>query len=663
MSTTLTVKDTLQSTTGVPKSNLYGVISKLRKEHSDDELRCAAIICWAQVNGISASRLERGGLTGEILQSTHNGVAERLAVKLKQYVPSMTLKDLEKVFESLIDTDDRKSRGSVYTPEFVVNYLVEHAIVNVWRSCNEPPQFCDPSCGSAGFLIRAAELLQSKYGTSLECSLSEHIVGFDCDSLALQHARCLIELFYLSRTTASSVPELRLFKRDTLIARPEELWHESGCYKGFDVLATNPPYVKLQNIALDYRSQLTRHYPEFVTGSFSLATLFLVAGHRLLAPEGCLAMVTQNNLFTSLAGKPVRRYLQDKQCIRRIVDFGHQKVFPNASAYTCLIFLGTTKQPTFKYETLSSEANAAALSNTNSHAVEHQSLSAAKWRLAKAYHRDNLKRIESIGKPLGSVAAIKVGFATLKDAIFFVRESGDYCAASFEGETFKIETAITRSAIKVSELSSVADLKHKNRRIIFPYEIAAGKYRLIPEEKMQECYPNALNYLRRYRTVLELRDKGKKTYEGWYAWGRTQGRDAPGPKLLTKTFSKTPKFFLDISDQLFCNGYAVFPRQTSLFDCGFPLEAIERILNSKLMDYYLKLTSFQIEGDYQCYQKNFIERFGIVDMDETQVGELLNLPDLDVDEYITRLYGLNLNEITEVVGSSAINYVAEDEYQ
>ena len=29
------------------------------------------------------------------------------------------------------------------------------------------------------------------------------------------------------------------------------------------------------------------------------------------------------------------------------------------------------------------------------------------------------------------------------------------------------------------------------------------------------------------------------------------------------------------------------------------------------MDYYIRKTSVEIEGDYQCYQKNFIELFSI----------------------------------------------------
>jgi hypothetical protein len=126
--------------------------------------------------------------------------------------------------------------------------------------------------------------------------------------------------------------------------------------------------------------------------------------------------------------------------------------------------------------------------------------------------------------------------------------------------------------------------------------------------------------------------------------------EAPGPKLLTKTFSARPQFFLDTSDQLFCNGYAIFPSRNLLLGEHMPIEALAGILNSRVMHYYAKLTSFQIEGDYQCYQKNFIELFGVASMSPEQVEELLGLPDDAVDQYVADLYGLSMEEINEVVG-------------
>lgn len=44
------------------------------------------------------------------------------------------------------------------------------------------------------------------------------------------------------------------------------------------------------------------------------------------------------------------------------------------------------------------------------------------------------------------------------------------------------------------------------------------------------------------RKDLDSRDKGKGARQGWYAYGRTQGLNKYGKKLLFPTFANKPKF-------------------------------------------------------------------------------------------------------------------------
>ena len=418
-----------------------------------------------------------------------------------------------------------------------------------------------------------------------------------------------------------------------------------------ELVTTNPPYVKLQNLDLEYRTQLSEKFNRYANGSFSLALLFLIAGHRLLRPQGCLAVITQNNLYTSFAGNGVRRYLQDKQCIQRIIDFGHYRVFKQANAYTCLVFLGTEKKDRFEFGRIE-KVCINNLRNATFSEISFSDLRADKWRLAKGNHLKNLKIIESTGKPLGTIASIKVGFATLKDSVFLVHQkNSQYCNANpLNQEDHIVELDFTRPAVKIAALNGAEELERNDLRVIFPYQKIKGKYRLIPEEDIKLRFPHGYSYLHKYRDLLKSRDKGRKRYEGWYAWGRTQGMEAKGPKLLTKTFSRFPQFMLDQSDQLFCNGYSVSVKNDSLFQGKLTVRVLDVLLNSRIMYYYAKLTSFQIEGDYQCYQKNFIERIGIVDMTEREMEKLVELPKVESDEYLEEIYGLKSNEIEEICG-------------
>ena len=622
-------------------------VVQLSKEFSENTLRAALIQCWANANDIPLRRLERGQATAEFLLAADPLETARVVTRLQSGLNTFPLKALEAAFESLMGAEQRKSYGAVYTPDFIIDNLLEYGLTLGWRNHAKLPMICDPCCGSAGFLIRAAEQLR-RQGIGLEQSFAECLVGFDKDAEILRSAKCLIELYLASNGVALPAPELRLHSADILLSEASHIWLQANAPNGFNLIATNPPYVKLQNLEADYRAEIAERYAPFARGSFSLSPLFLIAGHKLLADNGCLAVITQNNLFTSLSGVEVRRYLQAQQCLRRIVTFGSQQIFHNASAYTCLLFVGAGQAETFEYGSVTETADANTLADVAFNVIRNEELKPEKWRLADETHLANLKKIEATGRPLGELTNIRVGFATLKDTVFQVRRQEDVCVTNpINGVAYEVELEITAPMVKIAELSGSEDLRRNPRRVIFPYRRANGQYRLLPEEELRALFPKAYTYLTACRDLLRSRDKGNKTYEGWYAWGRTQGMEARGPKLLTKTFSKRPNFILDPSDQLFCNGYAIFPRKPSPQNHSYPLEVYERLLNSRLMYYYARLTSFEIEGNFQCYQKNFIERFGVADMNEEQVTELLNLPTRDVDPFLADLYALPLEQINK----------------
>lgn len=340
------------------------LVAQLSKEFSESTLRAALIYCWANANGIPLNHLERGQATAEFLLDADRLETTRVVTRLQPSLKTFPLKALEAAFESLMNAEQRKSYGAVYTPDFIIDNLLEHGLALGWRNHAKLPTICDPCCGSAGFLIRAAEQLR-RQGIGIEKAFAECLVGFDKDACILRSAKCLIELYLASNGVSLPAPELRLHSADILLSEAAAIWQQANAPNGFNLIATNPPYVKLQNLEADYRTEIAERYARFARGSFSLSPLFLVAGHKLLADEGCLAVITQNNLFTSLSGIEVRRYLQQQQCLRRIVTFGSQQIFHNASAYTCLLFLGAEKAETFEYGSVTETADASSLENVS----------------------------------------------------------------------------------------------------------------------------------------------------------------------------------------------------------------------------------------------------------------------------------------------------------
>jgi adenine-specific DNA-methyltransferase len=630
------------------------LIKVLLQDYSADEIKAAVVKRWAQNNNVPLAHIAKGYTSGRFLSYSTDRSFASLSLLAQRTNDVFDLSHVEGAFESIFTDEQRRRHGIVYTPAFIANYLVREGKKMVADDSRSEFKFCDPCCGGATFLISAAEVLFDE-GIDYENSFLNHIWGFDRDMSTLDNAQCLIELFLALKQRPLPKIRLNLYECDFFNCEPKHLLGLIGVPDGFANLATNPPYVKLQNLSTEYRSELASRYRGLANGSFSLALLFPIVAQRFLRDGGSMAIITQNNLYTSLAGTEVRRELQRTRSVRRIIDFGHRKVFENASAYTCLLFLTRSRNEAIEFESIRNAISTERLSTARFSLIPFETLDPAKWRLGRQSDLDILKRIENEGFQLGKLAPIRAGFATLKDTVFLVEQSGDKCVAhSPAGAWREIEIDITVPAIKIASVDSETYLKNNNLRVICPYKRAHGKATLLSEEQLKTAFPLAYEYLVECRERLEGRDKGKKVYENWYAWGRTQGMFAPGPKLLTKTFSRGPNFMLDETDSLFCNGYAVFQPRANLFGPAISIRALQRILNSTVMYFYARMTSFQIEGGFECYQKNFIERFGITQVSPEEDHALQLMNQSDANCLIARRYNIDSNYLDDFLESLAL---------
>jgi adenine-specific DNA-methyltransferase len=125
-------------------------------------------------------------------------------------------------------------------------------------------------------------------------------------------------------------------------------------------------------------------------------------------------------------------------------------------------------------------------------------------------------------------------------------------------------------------------------------------------------------------------------------------------KILNPTFSQHPRFLLvEEEDAYFTNGYGLYfnklPDQELFANLVNPLrkeeniEVVQNILNSVVMDYYIRKTSVSIEGGYPCYQKNFIENFSIPEFSDNEIEILKKLTTKEsIDEFLLEKYQLKI---------------------
>jgi hypothetical protein len=509
------------------------------------------------------------------------------------------LKEIESEFEYLLESDEKRLTGIVYTPDYIVDFIIRETIRKGLAPTREAP-LIDPACGSGAFLIRAAYLISELSQISFH-EASEMIAGLDVSEGAVLRCRYLLDIACLAESGLPS--KARIEQADSLLSSIEEQKKVLNAPSGFSCVVTNPPYVKLQNLSTEYAAQLIEDFPDIAGGAFSLANIFIYQAPRYLAKGGMAGMITLNNIFTSLAGEKLRIYWDESRSVSRIIDFRHFTVF-SASAYTCLLFLTATKNESIEFNATSIHPAGLDLDALQPSQIPYSKLNYRKWRLAERNHLSIVEKLETLGAPLKEIAEIKVGFATLCDKAFV----GSYVdgAPIFTGNDGKrreLEIDSIFSYIKVSELDDSDSPAGFVRPIIYPYVRTSIDRPLIPIEQFQELYPQAFLHLMTWEKELKRRDLSDDLQ--WHAWGRRQSLISEGPKLLTKTFDIAPNFRLDISNSLFANGYSVKPK--AIMD-AYDIHALKRFLESRLVHAYALVTSFEISGGYQCYQKNFIEK-------------------------------------------------------
>lgn len=558
----------------------------------------------------------------------------------------LDLKSIGRFFELLIPVKDRKVNGAFYTPDIIASSIVR-------KTVKSHSLVCDPSCGSGAFLVAAAERMHELGGERIASIIENNLFGCDILDYAIRRCKIVLSLLALQKNENPEEIEFNLVNEDSLELNwrrsfPTIFQHDdwevnfniANDTSGFDAVVGNPPHIRVQDIEQAKRDELLRRWSVISHGSFNIYYAFIELGMKLLKHDGVLGYVVPNNFFTSLAARKLRRWMQERRAIQEIIDFNHLQLFKDAITYTCIIILRNSAQENFSFKRIEGMQDIDRIDQIPHAIISYDEIKCRKWRLLNRDDFTNIQRIETLGTPLGKLAEIHVGIATLKDKLYFVdgRHSKDGYYLKQYQDDFLIEKEITRDIVKISSVRNEDDIRSNRLRIIFPYENQSNGMKAISEPDFQSKYPKCYSYMLAIRDELSTRDKGRKRYSAWYAYGREHSIDLYGPKILTPTFSKRPRFMVDWNkDALFCNGYGIFYKADRK-----RLMALKRILNSIVMEYYITRTSVQLEGGFPCFQKNFIEMFSVPSLTRADTKFLCSTDTKqETDEFLIDLYGLD----------------------
>ncbi|MBB0969115.1 SAM-dependent DNA methyltransferase [Dietzia aerolata] len=256
-------------------------------------------------------------------------------------VPTPAL--LSKVVDMLDDVpmQDRDTNGDLY--EYMLGKLASAGqngqfrtprhIIQLMVAMTAPKpedEICDPACGTAGFLVAAAEHLREHHPSVLtDAAQRKHFAasmfhGYDFDSTMLRIGSMNMLMHGVE------APDIRY--RDSL---SEVAADTEGRYT---LILANPPFAG----SLDYESTSKALLKDVKTKKTEL--LFLALFLRLLKPGGRAAVIVPDGvLFSSTtAHKTLRKRLVEEQKLDAVVKLPSGVFKPYAGVSTAILFFTKT---------------------------------------------------------------------------------------------------------------------------------------------------------------------------------------------------------------------------------------------------------------------------------------------------------------------------------
>lgn len=604
------------------------LVNTLIKDYGQEEIEASAIRFFIRSRNININDIKN-----EILINCVNYENKFIEQELEGYREDLEICDLINLFECLVPQEEKKENGVVFTPRYIVEYIIRNTI----REFELDDKILDPACGCGAFLCVLAQVLSDERGVSVIQLIENNIYGLDISEDHIRRTKLILSVIALINGEDKAQIRFNIIQTDSL----RNNWNEIFEINEFKYIIGNPPYVNTHDMTRETASYLKKNFETTKTGTFNIFYAFIEQSMKYLNENGRLGFIIPNNFITIDAAKNLRSYLVEKEYITKLIDFNLNLVFNPVKTYNAIIFLDKNVKESFEYSKLPYNQDIqSVLLNANFEIIRYEDLSAEIWHLMNANDRENIRRIETIGHKLDK--HIRTGIATLKDAVYKftpIEEDDLFYYMRFNNTEYQIEKNITKSIIKISSVNNEEDISNCTDRIIFPYEFNPdlGKYTIIAEEDFRNRFPSAYNYLEDQRELLDTRSSQASAIN-WYEYGRSQGLNNYGMRLIHPTFSGRPKFMIDgREDGLFVNGYAIFT------DGIWDAEILQKILNSSVMDFYIRNTSYSLEGGFLCYQKKYFKNFSVPNLTEEQVEYIRNENDKErLNRYIVDIYGLNI---------------------
>ena len=596
----------------------------------------------------------------------------------------------------------RKEQGIYYTPSYIVDYIVKNT-VGEYIKTHTPEQIrkvkiLDPACGSGSFLIKAYKELerywakfyeknknisksvrtvrQTKFNTEMEGNeiefystktdiLRNNIFGVDLDPKAVEIAQLNLLLQISESKQRLPLLQNNIKVGNSLIDDPsisgkafkwEDEFPEIMKEGGFDIIIGNPPYIRIQEINEKEKYFLSEK-TKISEGYFDTYMLFTEFAINHLNDGGIFSFIMPLKFMTANYGSGLRQFLLNSGIIEKIVDFGDLPIFETATTYSGIIvlkklFLNNNNIKIYKETNLNLVKNGL-LESSAPLMIPQSSLPDGIWSFNDPKEIDLINKLNRNETKLSNVCVkIFQGLITSADSVFILLKKEEKYFSYSMNQYVDLEPDLLKNLVKGLDIKKYSILS-TDRVLLFPYyKTKNDKYNLIPEEILKNCYPKIFSYLESNKEVLNNRKDVKTGSIKWYAFSRPQNLDEfEKIKIMTPFNAFINSFTVDFEGKWFFTAGVAGGYGLKLKD-QINTKYILGLLNSKLLEFYIRSTSTYLKGKYYSYEHRFIKDIPIV----FGTSEVIK----NVEEIVSEILNLNKLLMSKLKNTDDYNKIQEE---
>ncbi len=388
---------------------------------------------------------------------------------------------------------------------------------------------------------------------------------------------------------------------------------------GFDLIAGNPPWVRLHNIPLATRDALRARYRSYREAAWmpgaeetgagrgfaaqvDLAALFVERSIALARPRGTVALLLPAKLWRSLAGGGVRRVLDDRAELRAIEDWAESRAAFDAAVYPS--FLLARKRD--------DEADEDAPSIVRI-AVHHRE-SALEWKMARARiglddspgapwlllppdARTAFDRLAAAGTPLARsslgrpILGVKSG---CNEAFIVTPHAGwrdarnDFWPVRSGEREGRVERRLLRPLLR-GEAVRAWQANADDAAVLWTHDAADAPLKQLPA--------GAAEWLAPWRRQLESRADAHRSVR-WWTLFRTDAARSHQPRVVWSDIGKVPRALVLLPGDPTVPINSCYVARTPSTDDAYALAAL---LNSPVAAAWLATIAEPARGGYHRY--------------------------------------------------------------